>query len=268
MLLCGFYRQSYEDSVKECPLSVFLGHNERVTRRTVLIVDDEPAIRRILSQYLAAEGHTVIEAATGKEALHTLGVEGGVSATPVDMVLLDIGLPDIDGFDVIARLRQTSSTYVMVVSARTEETDKLVGLNLGADDYVTKPFSVREIAARMKAVFRRMDTAGSPAGNEECLQRGDVVIDTAAREVTVGGEVAELTQLDFDLLVALAESPGRVWSRPQLLEKVWGYDFYGDERVIDVHIGTIRKMLRDDAEEPRYIATVRGVGYKFVPQDR
>lgn len=231
--------------------------------RTVLIVDDEPSIRRVLSQYLTSEGHQVLQSATGAEALRLLGVLDAPAAQ-IDLVILDIGLPDIDGLQVLSQLRRISSVYVMVVTARAEETDKLVGLNVGADDYVTKPFSVREIAARIKAVFRRMD-ASSGEGEDEAIRVGDLAINLAAREVTIAGEPVELSALDFDLLTALATRPGRVWSRTQLLEKVWGYDFYGDERVVDVHIRTMRKALGDEAAEPRFIATVRGVGYKFLP---
>ena len=237
-------------------------HNGPVSR-TVRIVDDVPSIRRVLSQYLTSEGHRVIEAATGAEALQQLGVLDAPAAEPIDLVLLDIGLPDIDGLQVLSQLRRTSSIYVILVTARAEETDKLVGLNVGADDYVTKPFSVREVAARIKAVFRRMGAAATETDDER-IRVGDLVIDLAAREVRVAGEPVELSALDFDLLVALAARPGRVWSRTQLLEKVWGYDFYGDDRVVDVHIRTMRKALGDDPVEPRYIATVRGVGYKFL----
>ncbi|MFY9262329.1 MAG: response regulator transcription factor [Actinomycetaceae bacterium] len=245
-------------------------------RKNVLIVDDEPNIRRILSQYLQAEGYKVVEAGSGSEALTALGLTGSahslLAATPpIDLVLLDIGLPDIDGIDVLSRIRRSSNIYVMLVTARAEETDKLIGLNVGADDYVTKPFSVREIAARVKAAFRRMDddAASFLVEEEDVIHAGDLLIDRSAHEVTRDGEVIELSALDFDLLTVLAERPGRVWSRNQLLEKVWGYqgascEIYGEDRVVDVHIRTIRKALGDDSTEPRYIATVRGVGYKFV----
>ena len=232
--------------------------------RTVLVVDDEPSIRKVLSQYLVSEGHRVLEAATGAEALQHLGLLGG-QGSGVDLVLLDLGLPDIDGLEVLSTIRRSQTVYVMVLTARAEEVDKLVGLNVGADDYVTKPFSVREVAARIKAVFRRLDAASRDTHDEDVLRLGDLVIDRAAREVHLAGTPVELSALDFDLLTALAERPGRVLSRAQLLEKVWGYDFYGDERVVDVHIRTMRKALDDDPVEPRFIATVRGVGYKFLP---
>lgn len=233
----------------------------------VLVVDDEPQIRAILRAYLSAEGFQVQEAATGAQALHLLATE------PPDLVLLDIGLPDLDGLEVLRTLRKTSDTYVVLVTARAEEVDKLIGLGVGADDYVTKPFSPREVVARVKAVLRRTRPLGPAAtdpGDTDVLHFDSVSVDTGRREVRVGGIPAVLTALEFDLLVALAESPGRVFSRAQLLEKVWGYDFFGDERVVDVHIRGMRKALGDDATAPRLIGTVRSVGYKFLldPIDR
>jgi len=233
----------------------------------VLVVDDEPQICAILRAYLSAEGFQVQEAATGAQALHLLATE------PPDLVLLDIGLPDLDGLEVLRTLRKTSDTYVVLVTARAEEVDKLIGLGVGADDYVTKPFSPREVVARVKAVLRRTRPLGPAAtdpGDTDVLHFDSVSVDTGRREVRVGGIPAILTALEFDLLVALAESPGRVFSRAQLLEKVWGYDFFGDERVVDVHIRGMRKALGDDATAPRLIGTVRSVGYKFLldPIDR
>lgn len=232
--------------------------------RTVLIVDDEAPIRLLLREYLAAEGYRVLEAASGAQALSVLGLDEAQPGTTVDLVLLDIGLPDIDGLQVLTQLRRASQVYVMMITARAEEMDKLVGLTVGADDYITKPFSPREVVARIKAVFRRMG-ASEPHQADHVIEVGDLRIDTDAREVSRGGVGVELSALDFDLLVALATSPGRVLSRGQLLEKVWGYDFYGDERVVDVHIRTMRKALDDDPAEPQFIATVRGVGYKMLP---
>ncbi len=235
-----------------------------IVGRTVLVVDDEPQIRALLREYLAAEGYQVLEADSGATALRQLGMLSEPVARNVDLVLLDIGLPDVDGLQVLTQLRRSSQVYVILVTARTEETDKLVGLTVGADDYITKPFSVREVVARIKAAFRRMDASTEP-DDADVIVIGDLRIDLGAHEVRQAGALVELSALDFDLLAALAASPGRVLSRVQLLEKVWGYDFYGDERVVDVHIRTMRKALGDDPLEPRYIATVRGVGYKFLP---
>jgi DNA-binding response OmpR family regulator len=226
----------------------------------VLVVDDEPQIRAILRAYLSAEGFQVQDAATGAQALRVLTSE------PPDLVLLDIGLPDLDGLEVLRTLRRTSDVYVVLVTARAEEVDKLIGLGVGADDYVTKPFSPREVVARVKAVLRRTRPVGptGPDPDVDLLRFDGISIHTARREVRVGDEQAVLTALEFDLLVALAASPGRVFSRAQLLEKVWGYDFFGDERVVDVHIRGMRKALSDDATAPRIIGTVRSVGYKVL----
>ena len=229
--------------------------------QTVLVVDDEAQIRSILAAYLRREGFDVVEAATGAEAIAALG--GGEGP---ELVLLDIGLPDLDGFEVLRRIRTFSEVYVILVTARTEEVDTIVGLSVGADDYVTKPFSPREVVARVKAVLRRVRDVGAP---EQAVDAGvhrfdGLVVDEARREVTVRGTPVTLTALDFDLLVVLASSPGRVFSRAQLLEKVWGYDFFGDERVVDVHVRGMRKALADDATDPAIIGTVRGVGYKFL----
>ncbi|MFZ1287261.1 MAG: response regulator transcription factor, partial [Candidatus Phosphoribacter sp.] len=238
--------------------------------------DDERQIRGILGAYLRAEGFEVQEAASGAQALHVL------SSDPPDLVLLDIGLPDIDGLDVLRELRKTSDVYVVLVTARAEEIDTIVGLGVGADDYVTKPFSPREVVARVKAVLRRIrpEPTELVADEADGLLRFDgLSVDELRREVRVGrsgsgsgsgsagdaaARVVTLTALEFDLLVALARSPGRVFSRSQLLEKVWGYDFFGDERVVDVHIRGMRKALGDDATSPRIIGTVRSVGYKLL----
>lgn len=228
--------------------------------RRVLVVDDEPQIRTVLRAYLEADGFTVVEAGTGADALHLIDVAGH----DLDLVLLDVGLPDLGGLDVLARIRTTSSIFVILVTARSEEVDKLVGLSVGADDYITKPFSPREVVARVKTVLRRVRTDESAPADDPVLHFEGLTIDPDGREVeTTAGQVA-LSALDFDLLMALASAPGRVYSRTQLLEKVWGYDFYGDERIVDVHIRSMRSALGDDAAAPGIVGTVRGVGYKFL----
>jgi DNA-binding response OmpR family regulator len=221
----------------------------------VLVVDDEPHIRAVLRGYLAADGFEVVEAADGAAALSAVRDERP------DLVLLDVMLPGIDGLEVLRRLRACGDVYVILVTARAEEVDKLVGLGVGADDYITKPFSPREVAARVKAVLRR---ARPRASGTNLLPFAGLSVDRDGREVRRDGAVVPLSTLEFDLLVALAEAPGRVFSRRQLLEHVWGYDFYGDERVVDVHIRSLRARLGDDASNPLLIATVRGVGYKFI----
>lgn len=225
----------------------------------ILIVDDEASIRTLLSAYLTADGFEVEEAATGGAAL-----KAALGADPPSLVLLDLGLPDVDGLEVLAKIRAATDTFVILVTARAEEVDKLVGLRVGADDYVTKPFSPREVVARVRTVLRR----ARPQASDSTLRFPGLTVNPARREVTVDGEAVALTALDFDLLLALAEAPGRVFSRTQLLEKVWGYDFYGDERVVDVHVRTMRSALGDDAQQPHIIGTVRGVGYKFLPERR
>ncbi len=237
--------------------------------RRVLVVDDEPQIRTVLRAYLEADGFTVAEAALGAEALRQVASS---EARP-DIVLLDVGLPDLDGLEVLRTIRSgpAAGLSVILVTARAEEVDTLVGLSVGADDYITKPFSPREVVARVKTVLRRAQQP-VPTPTDEVTQDGDdgvlrfagLTIDERRREIATDAGPVALSALEFDLLVALAEAPGRVFSRQQLLEKVWGYDFYGDERVVDVHIRSMRRALGDDATAPRVIGTVRGVGYKFL----
>jgi DNA-binding response OmpR family regulator len=230
----------------------------------VLVVDDEAQIRVVLRAYLECEGYTVAEAATGREALALAGT------TRPDLVLLDIGLPDLDGLEVLRQLRMASDVYVVMVTARAEEVDLLVGLSVGADDYISKPFSPREVVARVKTVLRRGRSnpgpATTPAPVASAWQFAGLAIDPERREVRAGDGLVDLSALEFDLLAALASSPGRVFSRAQLLERVWGYEFFGDERVVDVHIRNLRRALGDDAAAPAIIGTVRGVGYKFLKE--
>ena len=232
----------------------------------VLVVDDEAQIRVVLRAYLEREGYEVEEAATGQEALAR-----GTSFRP-DLVLLDIGLPDLDGLEVLRQLRTTSDVYVVMVTARADEVDLLVGLSVGADDYVSKPFSPREVVARVKTVLRRgrnvpdVALAATPTPVVAAWQFDGLAIDPERREVRTEAGMVELSALEFDLLAALASSPGRVFSRAQLLERVWGYAFFGDERVVDVHVRNLRRALGDDATSPAVIGTVRGVGYKFLKE--
>lgn len=222
----------------------------------VLVVDDELHIRTVLRAYLEADGIEVTEATDGEAALVVL------RDSPPDLVLLDVMLPGIDGLETLRQARSFSEVYIILVTARAEEIDKLIGLGVGADDYVTKPFSPREVTARVKAVLRR--DRGPRPDDQAALRFDGMSMDPARREVLANGTPVVLSSLEFDLLAALARAPGRVFSRAQLLEQVWNYDFYGDERVVDVHIRSLRARLGDDAGNPRLIATVRGVGYKFV----
>jgi DNA-binding response OmpR family regulator len=221
----------------------------------ILVVDDETAIRDLIGTYLRDEGYQVDEAADGEAAL------AAVRREPPDLVVLDLRLPGIDGFEVLREIRATSSIYVIVLTARADEVDKLVGLELGADDYVTKPFSPRELVARVRAVLRR---GRAPDTTDEVLRFDGLTVDVERHEVRVDGELVEPTTLEFELLATLAGAPGRVFTRRQLIERVWGWEFYGDERVVDVHIRNLRKALTDPADAPRFVGTVRGVGYKLV----
>lgn len=220
----------------------------------ILVVDDEPAITSTVQAYLEKEGYTVRTASNGPAGLKA------VRTFAPDLVVLDIMLPGMDGLEVLRQLRQNSSVYVIMLTARADETDKIVGLGIGADDYLTKPFSPRELVARVKAVLRR-GRSGEMAADALRFRR--VAIDPDARRVRKDGEPLDLTPAEFDLLHALARHPGRVLSREQLIEQVWGYDYYGDDRVVDVHIGHLRHKLEDDPQNPGLIATVRGAGYRF-----
>jgi DNA-binding response OmpR family regulator len=226
----------------------------------VLVVDDEEQIRSLVSSYLTADGFAVFEAENGDEAI------AAVERHHPDVVVLDVRMPGTDGLEALRAIRRTSDVYVIMLTARTEETDRIVGLSLGADDYVTKPFSPRELVARVQAVLRRARRSGPEEPDR--LEFDSFTIDLARREVHRAGETRELTSLQFDLLAALVEAPGRVFTRGQLIERVWGWDFFGDERIVDVHIRNLRKALGDDAANPEVIGTVRGVGYKLVAETR
>ncbi len=217
----------------------------------ILVVDDEPSITSLVSAYLKPEGYEVYIAADGASGLKA------AHAFKPDLVILDIMLPGMDGLELLSRLRRDSDVYVILLTARTEETDRVVGLSVGADDYVTKPFSPRELTARVKAALRRIQAG--PSAENKVLAFRHLRMDTGARRVTVDDRPVELTAIEFDLLKALAESHGMVLSREQLLHKVWGGEYFGEMRVVDVHLGHVRQKLgRDDL-----IATVRGVGYRF-----
>lgn len=227
-----------------------------MTGELVLIVDDEINIIDLARLYLEREGYRTESAMDGTEALR-LTTELGPS-----LIILDIMLPGVDGFEVCRRVRTTSDVPIIMLTARDEDIDKIVGLELGADDYLTKPFNPRELVARVKAILRRVDIA--PRVDDQPIHIGDVTIDPARRDVTVRDGVVEMRMKEFDLLFALADNKGIVLSREQLLNLVWGYDFYGQTRTVDVHIAQIRKRLSDS--ETVEIETVTGVGYKLVVQ--
>lgn len=218
----------------------------------VLVVDDEPPVLELVTAYLEREGYQVYTARDG-----LAGLKAARSFKP-DILVLDVLLPGMDGIELLSRLRRESNVYVIMLTAKSDETDKIVGLSIGADDYVTKPFSPRELVARIKAALRRL-RSGDNSAESAILAFRHLRIDSGRRRAWVDDKPIELTAIEFDLLKALAEHHGLVQSREQLLEKVWGYDFYGEERVVDVHIGHIRQKLGD----ARLIETMRGVGYRF-----
>ena len=219
----------------------------------ILVIDDEPSIINLVSAYLKPEGYEVYTAADGNAGLKA------ARAFKPDLIILDLMLPGIDGIELLTRLRRESDVYVIMLTARTDETDKIVGLSVGADDYVTKPFSPRELTARVKAALRRIKTGTTSSEERSVLSFKHVRIDVGAHTVTVDDVPVELTSIEFDLLRALAENRGRVLSREQLLEKIWGAEYFGEMRVVDVHLGHVRQKLGNE----ELIATVRGVGYRF-----
>ena len=227
--------------------------------KTILVVDDEPKIVQIARDYLQHSGFAVLTASDGKEALATARMH------KPDLIVLDLGLPEMDGLDVTRAVRKEANTPIIMLTARGEETDKLIGLELGSDDYIVKPFSPKELVARVRAVLRRTE-AQSIETNKDLLRVADVTIDLPRMSVTVADKPIELTHTEFQLLTTLAQQPGRLFTRAQLLDAVRGVAFESYERAIDAHIKNIRRKIEPDPREPRYILTVYGVGYKFAEQ--
>ena len=223
-----------------------------MTNAKILVIDDEEKILNLVTSYLEKENYDVTTAQDGLS-----GLKLAQEINP-DIIVLDIMLPGMDGIELLSQLRRESNVYVIMLTAKTEETDKIVGLSVGADDYVTKPFSPRELTARIKAALRRINLAEIKSDGD-ILVFNKIRIDQGSRKVWVNEELIDLTAIEFDLLSALAEHPGLVLSREQLLERVWGHDYFGELRVVDVHIGHIRQKLEDD----RFVDTVRGIGYRF-----
>jgi DNA-binding response OmpR family regulator len=221
----------------------------------VLVVDDEPMVRDVLSRYLVQDGFVVDAVSDGRRALEA--IEGGPAP---DVILLDLMLPAVNGLDVLRLVRLESDVPVIILSAKATEPDRVGGLELGADDYVTKPYSPREVVARVRAVLRR-----SEGDMRDRLQYGDLCVDSTRREVTVAGVPVHTTRKEFELLWLFASHPGRVYSRAQLVEMVWGYVWSGDTDTVTVHVRRLRAKIEDDPSAPRRIVTVRGVGYRFEP---
>jgi DNA-binding response OmpR family regulator len=227
---------------------------------TILLVDDEESIQRLLAYPLERDGFRVIPAHDGEEALKRFVSE------PVDLVVLDIMLPKLDGLEVCKRLRAQSTVPIIMLTARDDEFDKVLGLELGADDYITKPFSIREFRSRVRALLRRAASPRHEARESDVLESGELALDAAKRSVTVRGQSVELTYVEFELLWTLASAPGKVFSRQALLEAIWGDSAYREPRTIDVHIRHLREKLERDPRQPEYVFTVRGVGYRFRDQ--
>jgi two-component system alkaline phosphatase synthesis response regulator PhoP len=226
--------------------------------KTILVIDDEPKILQIARDYLENAGYRVIEAGDGQGAL-----QRAQSEQP-DLVVLDLGLPGMDGLDVCRQLRRNSDVPIIMLTARGEESDKLVGLELGADDYIVKPFSPKEMVARVRAVLRRFDRAQEPG---DVLRAGQIELDIPRLRLSVAGREVELTPTEFDLLAALAAQPGRIFSRAQLLDAIHGVAIESYERAIDAHVKNIRRKIEPDPRQPRYVLTVYGVGYKLSDEE-
>jgi DNA-binding response OmpR family regulator len=224
---------------------------------TILLVDDEDSVQKLLAYPLEREGFRVLQARDGEEALARFAAE------EVDLVVLDLMLPKLDGLEVCKRLRAESQVPIIMLTARDDELDKVVGLELGADDYITKPFSIREFRSRVRALLRRAAVVRPAAGGDGVISAYGLQVDLGRRTVEVRGQPAQLTYVEFELLRTLASHPGRVYSRRMLLESLWGAADYREPRTIDVHIRHLREKIEPDPAEPEYILTVRGVGYRF-----
>jgi two-component system alkaline phosphatase synthesis response regulator PhoP len=240
-----------------CLVFFILAGEVDMSKPKILVVDDEPSILNLVTSYLRAEGYTYYTASDGPS-----GLKAAREFKP-DLIVLDIMLPGMDGIEVLSQLRRESDVYVIMLTAKSEETDKIVGLSVGADDYLTKPFSPRELMARIKAALRRLQTDSRPA-QHEVISSEHLRIDPGGRQVWADEQLVELTTTEFDLLLILAENRGMVVSREQLLEKVWGSNFYGEIRVVDVHLGHVRQKLG----QHHNITTVRGVGYRFEKEPK
>ncbi len=229
--------------------------------KTILVVEDEPKIVALVRDYLEHAGFDVLEAADGRSALES------VARHDPDLIILDLGLPQLDGLDITREIRRSSTTPIVMLTARDDEVDKLLGLELGADDYITKPFSPRELVARVRAVLRRVD-AGATRPGGDIVRAGELALDVPRMRAELAGRVIDLTPTEFQLLATMARHPGRIFTRSQLLDAVHGVAFESYERAIDTHIKNIRRKLETDPGAPRHVLTVYGVGYRLADDDR
>jgi DNA-binding response OmpR family regulator len=227
---------------------------------TILLVDDEESIQTLLTYPLERDGYAVVQARDGEEALRRFGEES------IDLVILDVMLPRLDGLEVCKRLRSESNVPIIMLTARGEELDKVLGLELGADDYITKPFSIREFRSRVRALLRRAASPHLAGDREELIERSELRVDVPRRTVEVRGETVQLTFIEFEMLVVLAQSPGVVFSRRELLERLRGGADYREPRTIDVHVRHLREKIERDPSNPELILTMRGAGYRFKPE--
>jgi len=228
--------------------------------QTILVVDDHANVRTLIKEYLTELGYRVVSASDGAAAL------AAASREPIDLILLDVMMPNLDGFEFLKIYRKEHGVPIILLTARLSEADKVLGLELGADDYVTKPFGMHELVARIRAVLRRIPAAGS-AAPADVMRLGELLVNRDAHRVMISGQVVTLTPSEFELLATLLESPGRVFSRELLLERLQGHDYEGIERTIDVHIRNLRKKIEPDPTQPRYIRTVFGIGYRASSAD-
>jgi DNA-binding response OmpR family regulator len=235
------------------------GTNRPASGLRALVVEDEASLARVLGSYLERDGFETTLAHDGQQAVLT------ARDVDPDVVVLDLGLPTLDGIEVCRQIRTFSDAYVVMLTARSDEVDTLIGLSVGADDYITKPFSPRELMARIQAMLRRPRTPADRDDQHQDLKFGDLRIDVQGRDVWLDGEPVALTRTEFDLLAALAERPRMAFSRRQLIDHVWGQTWVGDEHLVDVHVGHLRRKLGDDASEGRFVRTVRGIGYRMGP---
>ncbi len=226
-----------------------------MSQNKILVVDDDQSIRNLIQRFLSKQDYQVESAEDGKAALASF------EQFNPDLVILDVNLPDMNGYVLCQTMQSRTGVFVLLLTSRTDEADKIRGFSQGADDYITKPFSLVELGARVGAILKRQRTVTTT--EQQCLTFGKLTIDPVRREVKFANELILLTALEFDLLHFLASHPGRVWRRAELIQQVWDYEYVGDQRVVDVHIGQIRKKIEIDTSQPALIQTVRGVGYKF-----